>query len=68
MAAPHGDAFFVSWAQAWRTAAEAVGEPVPDELGPFARRVLLDELLSRPSYRGRLADSLTEALRVQIAT
>jgi hypothetical protein len=66
LAAPAADAFSPSWAEAWQAAASALGAPAPDELGPDARRVLLDELLSRPQYRGRLADALSEAMRAQL--
>lgn len=57
----------MSWARAWDTALAEPGEPFPNELGPRARRVLLDELLSRPDYRLRLADALMEALRTELA-
>jgi hypothetical protein len=63
---PNGDDAYGSWAIAWDVAAESVGRPVPTELDPRARRVLIDELRARPSYRLRLADALTEALRTQL--
>jgi hypothetical protein len=66
LSAPRDREISLSWAQAWEEAVEALGSPAPEELGPQARRVLLDELLTRPSYRSRLADALTEALRVQL--
>lgn len=66
LSAPRTDDLSASWAQAWQSAVESLGTPAPDELGPQARRVLLDELLSRARYRGRLADALTEALRAHL--
>lgn len=66
LAAPQEDDLSRSWQEAWRHAAEALDGAAPEELGPRARRVLLDELLRRPSYRARLADALTEALRTQL--
>jgi len=65
LSAPGDDEPFVYWRQSWVAAAKALGR-APQELGPRARRVLLDELLSRPGYQSRLADALTEAFRSEL--
>lgn len=64
--APEKDDLSVTWGRAWKQAVAAVGEPAPRELGPRARRALLDELLRLPRYRQRLADALTRALRIEL--
>jgi hypothetical protein len=66
LSAPSADDLSLSWRRAWETATGALDRPAPQELCPRARRVLLDELLSRPSYRLRLADALTAALLEQL--
>lgn len=67
LAAPADDDFSASWKHAWQSVRGVMGEPMPEALNLCARRVLLNELLSRPRYRQRLADALAEAVRAQLS-
>jgi hypothetical protein len=54
------------WSRAWRDAARIARVKPPPRLNESARRVLLQELLARPDYAKRLADSLAAAFRAQL--
>lgn len=66
LSAPDKSEMSFSWRAAWNEAVTAVGGHAPRVLGAQAKRVLLDELLSRPDYPSRLADALTEALSSEL--